>query len=180
MSWIENISKGMANGLSSLWSNCKQYFVSFVNGVIELINSMIRRINNKLKISVGSTLASILQGLGINVRGGYYQLFSIPELPKLQTGTNKIPEDGPYYLHKNEAVVPKKYNPAVGGGNNEELLSKHPISNLGVDPILTKEIDLNAIYDKIRTGNFSDLKSNGTYESFFGNVFPLCIFYRLP
>lgn len=120
----ENISKGMANGLSSLWSNCKQYFVSFVNGVIELINSMIRRINNKLKISVGSTLASILQGLGVNVRGGYYQLFSIPELPKLQTGTNKIPEDGPYYLHKNEAVVPKKYNPAVGGGNNEELLSR--------------------------------------------------------
>ena len=34
--------------------------------------------------------------------------------------------------------------------NNEELLSKHPISNLGVDPILTKEIDLNTIYDKIR------------------------------
>jgi tape measure domain-containing protein len=30
-------------------------------------------------------------------------------------GTNRVPRDGLAYLHKDEAVVPKQYNPAVGG-----------------------------------------------------------------
>jgi hypothetical protein len=38
-----------------------------------------------------------------------------PDMPGLATGTNYVPNDGPYYLHKGESVVPKKYNPANGG-----------------------------------------------------------------
>lgn len=34
----------------------------------------------------------------------------------LETGTNRIKEDALYMLHKDEAVVPARYNPAVGGG----------------------------------------------------------------
>ena len=37
------------------------------------------------------------------------------KLTKLATGTNFIPDDGAYYLHKGEAVQPTAYNPAVGG-----------------------------------------------------------------
>jgi len=33
-----------------------------------------------------------------------------PSMPALATGTNYIPSNGPYYLHKGEAVVPKRYN----------------------------------------------------------------------
>lgn len=36
-------------------------------------------------------------------------------LTKLATGTNYIPADGPYYLHKGESVQPVAYNPAAGG-----------------------------------------------------------------
>lgn len=36
--------------------------------------------------------------------------------PQLATGTNRVPSDGLYFLHKNEAVQPAEYNPAVGGG----------------------------------------------------------------
>lgn len=39
-----------------------------------------------------------------------------PEYQGLATGTNYVPADGPYYLHKGEAVVPEKYNP--GNGDN--------------------------------------------------------------
>jgi hypothetical protein len=35
--------------------------------------------------------------------------------PKLATGTNNVKGDGLAYLHQGEAVVPKKYNPAMGG-----------------------------------------------------------------
>ena len=37
-------------------------------------------------------------------------------IPKLATGTNYVAGEGLAYLHVGEAVVPKKYNPAVGGG----------------------------------------------------------------
>ena len=120
----ENISKGFANGLSSLWKNSKKHFTTFVNSVIELINKMINSINNKLKISIGSTLSSVLKGLGVKVNGGTYQLFSIPTIPKLETGTNEVPYEGLYHLHPGEAVVPKKYNPALGGGSSEETNQK--------------------------------------------------------
>lgn len=120
----ENISKGFANGLSGLWKNSKNHFITFVNGVIDLINKMINSINNKLKISIGSTLSSILKGLGVKVNGGTYQLFSIPTIPKLETGTNEVPYEGLYHLHPGEAVVPKKYNPAVGNGGNDETNEK--------------------------------------------------------
>lgn len=36
-------------------------------------------------------------------------------LASYAVGTNRVPKDGPYYLHEDEAVVPKAYNPAVGG-----------------------------------------------------------------
>lgn len=40
----------------------------------------------------------------------------------LATGTNRVPKTGPYMLHKDEAVVPKKYNPALNG--NTDLMEK--------------------------------------------------------
>ena len=107
-----------------MWKNSKNHFITFVNGVIDLINKMINSINNKLKISIGSTLSSILKGLGVKVNGGTYQLFSIPTIPKLETGTNEVPYEGLYHLHPGEAVVPKKYNPAVGNGGNDETNEK--------------------------------------------------------
>lgn len=43
-------------------------------------------------------------------------------------GTNYIPADGYYFLHKKEAVVPEKYNPAAGGqsaGNSISIGDLH-------------------------------------------------------
>jgi len=34
----------------------------------------------------------------------------------LATGTNRVPRTAPYLLHKDEAVIPKKYNPYINGG----------------------------------------------------------------
>lgn len=119
-----NISQGFANGLSGMWDKSKKHFITFANGAIEIINNMIRSINNKLKISIGSSLSNVLKALGVKVNGGTYQLFSIPTIPKLETGTNEILYEGLYHLHPGEAVVPKKYNPALGNGTDEELGQK--------------------------------------------------------
>ena len=36
-------------------------------------------------------------------------------LPVLRTGTNVVPQDGLAFLHKDEAVIPKAFNPWSGG-----------------------------------------------------------------
>ena len=121
----ENIMKGISSGLSGLQSLLSSTFKSALNGgLISTLNSAISSINSKLKIQVSSSIASVLKALGANVSSGYYQLFTIPSIPKLATGTNEIPQEGLYHLHPGEAVVPKKYNPALGNGGSEEMVAK--------------------------------------------------------
>lgn len=115
----EKALKGLENGFKNTRSTLTSIFRNAFNGVIGVLNNTIDGINNKLSISVGGTAASVLKSLGANITSTRFQLFSIPRLPQLETGTNRVPQDGPYYLHANEAVVPKKYNPALGGGNDE-------------------------------------------------------------
>ncbi len=46
-------------------------------------------------------------------------------------GTNNIPYDNyPAILHKGEAVVPAKYNPALGGGTGEQSITYAPVINI--------------------------------------------------
>jgi tape measure domain-containing protein len=43
------------------------------------------------------------------------QIKALGGVPKLSVGTNNVGKDGLAFLHQGEAVVPKKYNPAMGG-----------------------------------------------------------------
>lgn len=96
--------------------------INFVASAVEwLINTAIIKPINKLINSLNSNSISKKLGWKINTMN----TVSIDRFtPKLATGTNEIPQEGPYYLHKGEAVVPKKYNPAMGGGTNEETNKK--------------------------------------------------------
>ena len=121
----KNIISGISSGLSGLTNALGSTFKSALNnGLVGTLNSAISSINNKLKIKVSSSIESVLKTLGANISSGYYQLFTIPSIPKLATGTNEIPYEGIYHLHPGEAVVPKKYNPALGNGGVEELDAK--------------------------------------------------------
>jgi len=56
---------------------------------------------------------------GISPGGGY-------DIPLMATGTNWVPRDNfPALLHKGEAVVPAKYNPAAGGGGTSIVIENH-------------------------------------------------------
>ena len=49
------------------------------------------------------------------------------DLPGYAVGTNYVPNDGPAYLHRGEAVIPAAYNPAAGGkqgSDNTELVAE--------------------------------------------------------
>lgn len=89
----------------------------FINGIIKGINGLsagLRKIGNKL-----------FEIIGVDVTFNAIPEVSLARFaPKLATGTNEIPYEGLYHLHPGEAVVPKKYNPALGNGGNDEMNEK--------------------------------------------------------
>lgn len=89
----------------------------FVNGIIRGINGLssgLRKVGNK-----------IFEIIGVDVTFNPISEVSLKRFaPRLETGTNEIPYEGLYHLHPGEAVVPKKYNPALGNGTDEEVGQK--------------------------------------------------------
>ena len=81
--------------------------------IIKPINSLIRKINNNAIAEALDWKITTLSTVSVD-------RFA----PKLATGTNEIPQEGLYHLHPGEAVVPKKYNPALGNGGSEEMVAK--------------------------------------------------------
>ena len=89
----------------------------FINGIVTGLNGLssgLRKVGNK-----------IFEIIGVDVTFEPINKVSLDRFaPKLETGTNEVPYEGLYHLHQGEAVVPKKYNPALGNGTDEELGQK--------------------------------------------------------
>ena len=98
---VKSVFTSVKNAISSLFSGIANILKAPINGLITLVNKVIKGLN---KIKMPDWVPAI-GGKGIN----------IPLIPKLATGTNYIAREGLAYLHEGEAVVPKKYNPALGG-----------------------------------------------------------------
>ena len=105
---IDKIKSGfsyMADKVKSIFNGIKDTISSIMNKVIGVVKTPINWAISGLNTLIG----------GINKIPG----INIPKIPALATGTNYIQREGLAYLHEGEAVVPKKYNPAIGGyGNN--------------------------------------------------------------
>lgn len=101
---VKSVFTSVKNAISSLFKGVVNIIKAPINGLIGLINGVIKGLN---KIKLPDWVPAI-GGKGIN----------IPLIPKLATGTNYVAGEGLAYLHEGEAVVPKKYNPAVGGYGN--------------------------------------------------------------
>lgn len=101
---VKSVFTSVKNAISSLFKGVANIIKAPINGLIGLINGVIKGLN---KIKLPDWVPAI-GGKGIN----------IPLIPKLATGTNYVAGEGLAYLHEGEAVVPKKYNPAIGGYGN--------------------------------------------------------------
>jgi tape measure domain-containing protein len=100
----------VVNGFGNIFKGIGNVVISVLNGVLNTINKFI-----KLALIPLNVLIS-----GINLIPGVKipkLKISIPNIPALNVGTNYVAQEGLAYLHQGEAVVPKKYNPAIGGGN---------------------------------------------------------------
>ena len=132
---FKQIFKGV---FDTLWSIAKVP----LNMIIRGINALIRGAN-KIKFDVPDWVPGL---------GGKQFGFNIPQIPLLNVGTNYVPEDQLAYIHKGEAVIPKKFNSQdyFGNGNEEtnNLLEQviEAINNIEVNPYTTiKDVGQTAV-----------------------------------
>lgn len=128
---IKGAFEGIAETVQKVGDKMKNIWktiINFILGIVEsFVNYFIRAIN---KIIGGINLIKFdvpdwVPGIGGKTIGFNIKKVSEITLPRLETGTNNVPYDEMLaVLHKGEAVVPKKYNPAVGGGNSQDILDR--------------------------------------------------------
>ena len=100
--------KLIADGFASIFRGIGNVAISVLNGIINTINRFLKAFSTGINLAIG--LANKVPGVNIPKVN-----LQIPNIPKLNVGTNNVQHEGLAYLHEGEAVVPKKYNPALGG-----------------------------------------------------------------
>lgn len=103
VNYVKGLFNNLKDAVATIFGTVAGIIKAPINGIIGLINGVLKGMN---KIKVPDWVPE-LGGKGIN----------FPMIPKLSVGTNYVAQEGLAYLHQGEAVVPKKYNPAIGGGN---------------------------------------------------------------
>ena len=101
---VKSVFGSVKSFISSIFGTVGGIIKTPINGVIKGINKVFSAMN---KIKVPDWVPG-LGGKSVNFK----------MIPSLDVGTNNVKHEGLAYLHQGEAVVPKKYNPAVGGTSN--------------------------------------------------------------
>lgn len=124
---IKNVASSVWDGILNLFSTGGKIFTGLVDGIANvfktIVNAIIKGINKIIRIPF-DTINGILNFirnisvLGVEPFKGLWKQnpLPVPQIPTLNVGTNYVASEGLAYLHEGEAVVPKKYNPAVVGG----------------------------------------------------------------
>jgi hypothetical protein len=146
---FENIFSGIKKiAAGDFAGGLKDIFRGIANFGIGILNQLISKINWILT-PIRTLIATAAQAFGL---GWSTSDIRIPMVPYLATGTNYVPEDQLAYIHKGEAVVPKKFNSDeyFGSGNEEtnallnELITS--VNNIEINPYTTiTDVGKNAV-----------------------------------
>lgn len=119
-----------------------------------------------------------LRMLDWNKDGKIFGVSYIGNVPMAATGTNYVASDGLAYIHEGEAIIPKKYNPALGQSTmtaEEQAYMSQMISTMrSLDNTMKQGINVNgqfvqrgsdlvAVVNKTKAQTGADLLSNVSY-----------------
>lgn len=138
LSSILNFINELGPAINNFVDNTIRAVTKLVNFVVSAVEYLVNRAVDGIN-GIGSVINAIP---GVNINKKSY--VSIPRfVPKLAVGTNYVPEDQLAYIHKGEAVIPKKFNSQeyFGSGNEEtnSLLQTliERVENIEINPYTT-------------------------------------------
>lgn len=150
--YATDLWEGIKTGFKNLMNGIIEKFESFINKIIHAINWIINKYNG--------SLGDFFDWLGFEAK---ITPISDVSIPRLATGTNEVPYEGLFHLHQGEAVVPKKYNPAVGGGYTGELDEK-------IDKLITIVENMDTT-TTVNVGNKTLYEEQRRYNNFQRNKY---------
>ncbi|MDD6387629.1 MAG: phage tail tape measure protein [Bacilli bacterium] len=105
------IFSGITEGITSAFKKVVNAIIGGINKVVKVPFNYINTALNKIRNISFLGISPFKDKWGSNP-------ITVPQIPTLAVGTNKVKKEGLAYLHENEAVVPEKYNPAI----NDEVM----------------------------------------------------------
>lgn len=156
------MARGIAEGFGGLWDMIKPT----MNALNTNLLSNVRTILNNIISMFNSTKGNIESNFRVNASTNRSSMFNNSpsmRIPSLAIGTNDIPYEGLYHLHEGESVVPKKYNPAVGGGYTGELDEK-------IDKLITIVENMDTT-TTVNVGNKTLYEEQRRYNNFQRNKY---------
>lgn len=128
--FFKNVFTNAWSAVKAVFSTGGKIFTGIKDGIVKafktIVNGIIGGINRVVKVPFDGINGVLKKIKNISIAGkkpfaGLVHTVSVPQIPKLAVGTNKVPEDMLAMIHEGEAVVPKKFNPYANGMNNSML-----------------------------------------------------------
>lgn len=149
-SLVTTVLSSILNFINQLGPAINNFVDNAIIAVTKLINFLISGIEYMVNTLIIDGVNGIIKGINsigkyVGFTIGLVPKFTIPRfVPKLDVGTEYVPQDMLAYIHKGEAVIPKEFNDKsyFSGTNNEEtnrLLYEviDAINNIEINPYTT-------------------------------------------
>jgi len=155
---FSSVWNGMKGIVSSVWNFINNLLLNIGGKAGEILSGAFRAVTNAVLSAVENILNKPIRAInkltdvinkvpGINL--GKLSTFS---LPRLNVGTNYVPQDQVAMIHKGEAIIPKKFNSKeYFGGSNDETNARleeliDAVRNIEINPYTTiKDVGKSAL-----------------------------------
>lgn len=140
--WVDGVKQVLDGLIRVFKGDFANGFLMIGKGIANAIISIVNTVINSINVLVSPIRALVVAVGKVTGKNWTMDNIRVPLIPKLASGTNYVPEDTLAYLHKGEAVVPKRFNAegyGVGSDETNDLLRAmiEAVERIDINPVTT-------------------------------------------